>query len=253
MYEGLDKNSAQIILNYLNEQNIPFGSFSQPPKKLKNVIDPDLTGIKAGSKKVISTDILGNPFEEDEGYDPYSGESTQSQILRGREQMPKGYEINYQTSWANVSKQLNNLIQSAGLSGGLIGTVIKPTVEKQIKDKLARMYLGFDNEEDDKNLDASGKLTKAAVDSVLSTLEQISPLGTVIRGTQGPKFGILGDITREQLGEITAMGIDPLEWAMNRFGAQKTAANVTRLPGRKEQQTLSQGGYLGRAKAKGII
>lgn len=245
MYEGLDKNSAQIILNYLNEQNIPSGSFSQPPKKLKNVIEPDLTGIKAGSKKVISTDMLGNTFEEERGYDPYSGESTQSQILRGREQMPQGYEIDYQTSWANVSKQLNNLIQSAGLSAGILGTVVNPTIQKQIKDKLARMYLGLDTEDDkDKNV---------LTDPLWAALEQISPLGNVMQGTQGPKFGILGDITREQLGEITAMGIDPLEWAMNRFGAQKTAANVTGLPGRKEQQTLSQGGYLGRAKAKGII
>ena len=277
MSYGLDKKSSQIILNYLKESTGLCGpQYGLTPNQYTNVIEPELTGVEAGTKKVTKTDpYTGKQYEDIEGYDVYGGESTKSQIVRGREEMPPGYDIKYQSQWTNIqnklNKELERLSNAAGAcgAGGLLGSVgnflppalqtglnvvggfaarnVADVINKQVKAQLAQMYLG-------KGFGGGGAAeldpnTKAFLD----TLGIAIPVAGAASGFGGSQFGVLGDITAKQVQNIAAMGIDPLEWAMNRFGAQQTGEDVNELPKQRAKQALSQAGYLARARARGIV
>ena len=254
---GLDKKSSQIILNYLKESTGLCGpqyGLHATQTGFENIIEPELKGTAAGSRKMPKQDpITKKSYEDDVGYDALGGESTKSQIIRGREQMPAGYDIQYQTQWSEFSDRLNSLIQAIGLSGGgVIGSVANqlfmPTIQKQFKAQLAQMYLGrgFGGGE-------AEKLNPHVLKYVVDAIGMGVPAAGAMSKYGADNFGVLGGIAAKQLQNIAGMGIDPLEWALNRFGAKKTAENIKELPKQRTNQALSQAGYLSRARARGIV
>lgn len=272
---GLDKKSSQIILNYLKESTGLCGpqyGLHATQTGFGNIIEPELTGTEAGSRKMTKQDpITGKSYEDVVGYDALGGESTESQIMRGREQMPAGYDIKYQGQWTNIANRLNQYIEELGATGSqgflnwlgnklppagqqalsavgtLAGSVTSDVINKQIKAQLAQMYLG-------KGF-AGGQATELDpnVKGILDTLGVAVPLAGAASGAGGSNFGVLGDLASKQVQKVAAMGIDPLEWALDKFGARKTTEYIKDLPKQKTNQALSQAGYLAQAKAKGIL
>ena len=67
------------------------------------------------------------------------------------------------------------------------------------------------------------------------------------------RFGKAGERMMARIPEIAAMGYDPMEYVLNKFGAQEASKSIANSAAKEAEQTLSAGGWLRRGRELGAF
>ena len=183
-------------------------------------------------------------------------------------QMPN-ISIPTQATWGSISKMADSYIDHylnktnvlGNVVGGVVGAVapgkgaaaqnaataigtdpaVKFGVKQGVKTILAQQYLGS----------PSGQimdLPSTIGNAIGQHVHGIAPS----KPSSGSRFGILGDKVSGKVGSLAAMGIDPLDWVTNAFGAQSALSHMSNIGSQTANAAVGAGGYLERGKRKGI-
>jgi hypothetical protein len=91
----------------------------------------------------------------------------------------------------------------------------------------------------------------AVAEWLYNSVKFVTPGKLAPKSKQG-RFGQIGDLVAEKLPEVAAMGIDPLDWSTQMFGADEALAayqGAASAPGRAAMGAM---GYLSKGLQKGV-
>jgi hypothetical protein len=183
-------------------------------------------------------------------------------------QMPD-ISIPTQATWGSISKMADSYIDHylnktnvlGNVVGGVVGAVapgkgaaaqaaataigtdpaVKFGVKQGVKTILAQQYLGSPSGQ-------IGDIPSIIGGAISQGVHGIPPS----KPSSGSRFGILGDKVSGKVGSLAAMGIDPLDWVTNAFGAQSALSQISGIGSQTANAAVGAGGYLERGKRKGI-
>jgi hypothetical protein len=183
-------------------------------------------------------------------------------------QMPD-ISIPTQATWGSISKMADSYIDHylnktnvlGNVVGGVVGAVapgkgaaaqnaasligtdpaVKFGVKQGVKTILAQQYLGSPSGQ----IEDIPSIIGGAISQGVHGIPPSKP-------SSGSRFGILGDKVSGKVGSLAAMGIDPLDWVTNAFGAQSALSQISGIGSQTANAAVGAGGYLERGKRKGI-
>lgn len=230
-------------------KNILFEALSKPPKKGKiGIISSKSGGSGSGGPAIDKTKKARYNVA-------WSGTPEAPGTM-----MPPGADIPSQVRWGIGKQYVDKVIDSTLGKIPVFGGVVSFPVKQAIKQNLAYQYLGTTGGKSKSELDK--ELKNAGLDpadpdvvSAMSSLTgKLGPMGGLssLTPSGGPgRFGVLGQKVAGKVGDLTLMGIDPLDWVTKAFGADAAAAHISNMP-TAQIGVMSAGGYLGKGKQKGI-
>lgn len=177
-------------------------------------------------------------------------------ILGGAGQALPGGVRNYGNNIINtISQKISNSPVLKGILGA-VGSGVSPIVstglsvaefkaKQKIRTMIAKEYLGAGVTSED--LDTGDALGNEVLDIYKGMIDvsKSKPKSDIGR------FGYLGKFVADKLPQLANMGIDPLDFATNTFGADAALADFQNLASRPGKASRTAMGYYGRGKELG--
>lgn len=148
-----------------------------------------------------------------------------------------GLDPNKSAYW--TGKLINNPLVKNPASAA----VIEFGVKQAVRTKIAQEYLGGT---------PTGFFQPGTAEAEMADffVDVISAKDKPIAGKN--RFGRLGQAVAAKLPEIAAMGIDPLDFATELFGANAALKAYSNIAGKSAADAAGAGGYLQKGRSKGI-
>lgn len=128
------------------------------------------------------------------------------------------------------------------------GKALTPAAEfaakQAIRSGLAYAYLGLPKPDEEEDY-VGGKL-QGIIKSQLPDMPKVD------KSNQG-RFGPAGQAIAARIPKLAAMGYDPMEYVLNKFGAQEASRSIANSAAKEAEQTLSAGGWLRRGRELGAF
>lgn len=139
-----------------------------------------------------------------------------------------------------------------GSRGGALAGSAEYALKQAIRSSLAAAYLGYPEKgllggEDDNTPEAQIRKEIAGFMPDLYAEAGLDPEKSRAR------FGKAGERMMARIPEIAAMGYDPMEYVLNKFGAQEASKSIANSAAKEAEQTLSAGGWLRRGRELGAF
>jgi hypothetical protein len=151
---------------------------------------------------------------------------------------------------SGLGSSLQLIGKGADAVGGLINWAGKDPVgaatadyivKQAIRSAAAKAYLGVSDSNKDNDFTQE-------MQSFIPGFEDITKLGS-----EKGRFGSAGDYYATLIPKLAAMGYDPMEYMLNKFGAQQAAQSIVNSAAKEADLTMSAGGYLRRGRELGAF
>lgn len=137
------------------------------------------------------------------------------------------------------------------------GQLLTPAAEfaakQAIRSGLAYAYLGLPNPkagtEEDYVTAKMQDILKSQLPKMPGITDEEDNAGILGQG----RFGPAGQAIAERIPKLAAMGYDPMEYVLNKFGAQEASKSIANSAAKEAEQTLSAGGWLRRGRELGAF
>ena len=153
--------------------------------------------------------------------------------------------LGLQTAYQKYGAPLVNLVTKNKITNAT-APFIEFAAKQTVRTALAKEYLSG-QPTDFKGYGPEG----AVAEWMYNAVKFVTPGKLPPKSKQG-RFGEIGDLVAEKLPEVAAMGIDPLDWSTQMFGADEALAayqGAASAPGRAAMGAM---GYLSRGLQKGV-
>jgi hypothetical protein len=239
-----------------------------------DLLPPPIKRVKKDGKEEIvpapPEAILYGLSNVPSGYDPETQATIYNyynRINKALEGMCGGFLANYVKSGGsalqsigqfitNISPKsgLGTALQGLGKVGDITGKVMDWTtkdplraatadylIKQGLRTAAAKAYLGVPDSEED------SEFTKE-MQSFIPGFEDITKLAS-----KKGRFGSAGDYYATLIPKLAAMGYDPMEYMLNKFGAPQAAQSIANSAAKEADLTMSAGGYLRRGRELGAF